>query len=71
MAQQTSRYRYSPKLQVNGLTFGEAITHIKKKRDAVHFCAVYCPRQGELGCAVDCKLRMKFGIPPHGTSFEG
>ena len=34
------------------------------------YCFGQC-RNFKLGCAVDCELRKRLGIPPHGKSYEG
>jgi len=39
---------------------------IKNGADAIHYCTMECPDQ-KLGCAVDCKLRRHFHVPPHGS----
>jgi len=33
------------------------------------YCFGQC-RDYRVGCAVDCELRKRFGIPPHGKSYE-
>jgi len=46
----------------------EAIREIKNRKDAIRYCTQECPKH-ELGCAVDCELRKRFKIPPHGDKY--
>ena len=41
---------------------------IRSKSQALNYCLLVCPNR-HLGCAVDCKIRKKWHIPPHGTRF--
>ena len=41
---------------------------LKDSKDALHYCLFECPNH-HLGCAVDCPIRKKFKIPPHGTKY--
>jgi hypothetical protein len=43
-------------------------SHVKTACDASRWCALYC-QDSKLGCAIDCKLRIHFKIPPHGDKF--
>jgi len=36
--------------------------------DAVYYCSVECSVR-VLGCAVDCRVRKYFGLPPHGNKW--
>jgi hypothetical protein len=41
---------------------------LRDSLDAMHYCTVECPNR-RLGCAVDCKVRKHFEIPPHGLHY--
>jgi len=41
---------------------------LKNRKDAMHYCTVECHNR-RLGCAVDCKVRKHFEIPPHGSHY--
>ena len=42
--------------------------HVKSAKDAVRYCTLYCAERG-LGCALTCKLRKHFKIPPFGDKW--
>lgn len=41
---------------------------IRTRKQAIYFCTQKCPNF-KLGCAVDCVLRKRFKIPPHGSKY--
>jgi len=40
----------------------------RNAKDAVYYCTQECPDFHD-GCAVDCKIRKHFKIPPHGNKY--
>jgi len=43
---------------------------ITTAQQAIHYCVMECPIRGALGCALDCELRKRFHIPPHGDKYH-
>ena len=41
---------------------------IKSKSDALNYCILVC-RKTTLGCVVECEIRKKWKIPPHGEKY--
>jgi hypothetical protein len=45
---------------------------IRNKAQALNYCLLVCRKSlTTLGCAVDCKIRKKWHIPPHGDHYYG
>jgi hypothetical protein len=44
------------------------IRDIQNRSQALNYCLLPCPH-GNVGCAIDCELRKKWKIPPHGDQF--
>jgi len=43
---------------------------LKNASEALNYCLMEC-RDFKDGCAVDCKIRKHFKIPPHGDKYPG
>ena len=45
---------------------------IKNKADALNYCLLVCQKSKvQLGCALDCPVRKRWHIPPHGDHYYG
>ena len=42
---------------------------IRTKSEALNYCVLECPKRNTLGCALECEIRKKWGIPPHGDKY--
>lgn len=38
------------------------------RKNIIQYCQTKCPRAKD-GCAVDCKLRKRLKVPPHGSMY--
>ena len=46
------------------------IRDVKTKSQALNYCLLVCQKgKFQVGCAVDCELRKKWKIPPHGDKY--
>ena len=41
---------------------------LENPQQALFYCLRYCPDHKE-GCAIECKIRKHFKIPPHGEKY--
>lgn len=50
----------------------ESPKEVKTKSQALNYCLLACRKSvNVLGCALDCPLRKKWKIPPHGSRYNG
>jgi len=46
----------------------ENVRNIRTKMQALNYCLLTCKNR-MLGCAVDCEIRRKWKLPPHGEKY--
>jgi hypothetical protein len=53
---------------MRGQGIPNVVAEIKGKMSALNYCLLSCRKNG-LGCALDCGLRRRWKIPPHGDKY--